>query len=110
MSRFSAAFLCPFFKQFQKGHDMPRGGARPGAGRRAGGKNRRTAEREKAIAESGLSPLEYLIQVYRDEAEDTGKRLDAAKAAAPYLHPRLSSVQVSGDLTINHEQALKELE
>ncbi|MEE4108454.1 MAG: hypothetical protein V2I24_03850 [Halieaceae bacterium] len=89
---------------------MPRGGARPRAGRPPGAKNKATRAREKAITESGLSPLEYLIQVYRDEAEDTGKRLDAAKAAAPYLHPRLSSVQVSGDLTINHEQALKELE
>jgi len=33
---------------------MPRGGARPGAGRRHGGKNRATIERElKAVAETG---------------------------------------------------------
>lgn len=89
---------------------MPRGGPREGAGRPKGSKSRATREREKKILESGLTPLEYMISVVRDEGAPRGDRLDAAKAAAPYLHPRLSSVQVSGDLTINHEQALKELE
>jgi hypothetical protein len=51
-----------------------------------------------------------MISVVRDEDASRSDRLDAAKSAAPYLHPRLSSVQVSGDLTLNHEQALKELE
>jgi hypothetical protein len=90
---------------------MPRGGPRPGAGRPKGSKVARTASKERQkLAESGLTPLEYLIQLVRDETAERKDRLDAAKAAAPYLHPRLSSVEVSGDLTINHEQALKELE
>ncbi len=35
---------------------------------------------------------------------------DAARDAAPYLHPKLASVEHSGKLTISHEDALGELE
>jgi hypothetical protein len=41
------------------------------------------------------TPLEYLVSVYTDEDNPLNVRLDAAKAAAPYVHPRLSSVEVS---------------
>ena len=34
----------------------------------------------------------------------------AANSAAAYVHPRLTSTEVSGSLTISHEDALKELE
>lgn len=33
-----------------------------------------------------------------------------ARDAAPYVHPRLTSVEHSGELTITHEEALDELE
>jgi hypothetical protein len=51
--------------------------------------------REKALAD-GISPLEYLLDVMRDQAMDLDKRIDAAKAAAPYVHARLQSVTHSG--------------
>ena len=35
-----------------------------------------------------LSPLEFLLQVMRDDNQDTNTRLRAASLAAPYLHPR----------------------
>ena len=35
---------------------------------------------------------------------------DAARDAAPYIHPKLASVEHSGKLTISHEDALGELE
>jgi len=75
---------------------MARGGARVGAGRPKGARNKRTEEQEAAIKESGLSPLEFLTSVYRDEDAALDTRIDAAKAAAPYVHAKLSSVELSG--------------
>lgn len=75
-------------------------GKKPGSpktgGRQKGTPNKATKARETAIAESGLTPLEYMLSVMRDLAADEGKRLDAAKAAAPYVHPKLANVELSG--------------
>lgn len=75
---------------------MARGGARPGAGRPAGARNKRTVEQVEAIEASGMTPLEYLTSVYQDPGADESRRIDAAKAAAPYVHAKLSSVELSG--------------
>lgn len=71
---------------------MARGGKRPGAGRRAGSPNKATAERQRAIEESGLTPLDYMLGIMRDEAMTPESRFEAAKAAAPYVHPKLANV------------------
>jgi hypothetical protein len=55
-------------------------------GRQKGTKNKRTLELEKR--KEGQVPLDYLLEVMRDEKNDTQMRLDAAKSAAPYLHAR----------------------
>jgi hypothetical protein len=39
-----------------------------------------------------------------------GTRRDAAKAAAPYVHPRLAAVEHSGQMTLNHENWVEQLE
>jgi len=52
------------------------------------------AEALAAIRASGAAPLDFMLQVMRDESLEPAKRLDAAKAAAPYVHPRLASVAV----------------
>ncbi len=65
-------------------------------GRRPGSPNKATREREAAIAASGLTPLEYMIKLMRDESLDTGTRLDAAKSAAPYVHAKLAQISLSG--------------
>lgn len=76
---------------------MPRGGARPGAGRHKGGANKINDQaRTKALA-GGLTPLEYLLGVLRDDEKPQDVRMDAAKAAAPYVHARLAAVEHSGD-------------
>lgn len=67
----------------------------PGAGRPKGAANKATALREKAIAASGLTPLAYMIQLMRDETQEQPVRLDAAKAAAPFVHPRLNAIAVN---------------
>lgn len=75
-------------------------GSKPGerrGGRQKGTKNKASVAREKAVAESGLTPLEYMLKVFRNTREDKDRRLDAAKAAAPYVHPKLSSIVHKGD-------------
>ena len=52
------------------------------------------AEALAAIRATGAAPLDFMLQVMRDESLEPAKRLDAAKAAAPYVHPRLASVAV----------------
>lgn len=82
------------------------GGRRPGAGRKKGGANKRTREIADRAASDGITPLEYMLQVMRTEpspdlpeAQQVAAmmlRFDAAKAAAPYIHPRLAAVEHSG--------------
>lgn len=95
---------------------MPRGGARPGAGRKpkqrppevakdyvdaAGNKTAaapknwpfgkapvETEPEPKAEDLSDLQPLDYLLSVMRDPNEEKGRRLQAATLAAPYVHPK----------------------
>jgi hypothetical protein len=75
---------------------MARGGARAGAGRPKGAQNTKTIEQVEAIKATGMTPLEYLTSVYQNETVDEAKRIDAAKAAAPYVHARLSATEISG--------------
>lgn len=90
---------------------MPRGGARPGAGRKKGAaaqKSRKAADdlTAKLVATARLQPLEMMVEVAQqlwDEAVGLdGKIVDRklalaaatlAKDAAPYVHPRLTSVE-----------------
>lgn len=89
---------------------MARGGKRPGAGRPKSAITTRARELA-ADALNGLTPLDYLLSIMRNEAGDPESRLEAAKAAAPYVHPRLQAVEMSGSLGIHkHEDALNELD
>ena len=90
-----------------------KGGKRPGAGRKRGVPNKINAEVRRRALESGASPLEVLLTLMR-KAEPTRRpdesglayftrwkswadqRLDAAKAAAPYVHHRLAVVEQTG--------------
>ena len=79
-----------------------RGGKRPGAGRPQGSKNQRTAEIARAAADAGITPIEVMLGAMRELWEvgtPDAKREAAAiaKDAAPYIHPRLASI----DQTIN---------
>jgi len=75
-------------------------GSQPGerrGGRRKGTPNRASVAREKEIAASGLTPLQYLTSVYRDEKAPRDMRIDAAAKAAPFVHPKLASIIHKGD-------------
>lgn len=97
---------------------MPRGGARPGAGRprkqpaEAPAKKKAPPKKDAVPPVdsdgyktdpnwpfgqerppepedlSGLMPLDFLLQVMRDPEEDKGRRMQAATLAAPYCHPK----------------------
>lgn len=75
---------------------MPRGGAREGAGRKRGVPNKASSERQAAVQASGMTPLDYMLSVLRDDDNEPHNRLDAAKAAAPYVHQRLAAVEHTG--------------
>ena len=73
----------------------PKGGPKLG-GRRKGTTNKATARRKAEIAQSGLTPLQYMLGVLRDETNELPVRMQAANSAAPYVHPRLTSVELGG--------------
>lgn len=84
------------------------GGKRPGAGRKAGVPNKRTAALQAAVESTGVTPLEYMLQVMRDETNDPRERLNAAVSAAPFVHAKLSSVEINAKVT-THEASLDDL-
>lgn len=83
-----------------------RGGARKGAGRKPGSVTKKTREIAEKAAEEGITPLEYMLQVMRRKPPVGLEgpqllaahmmRFEAAKAAAPYIHPKLSAVEHTG--------------
>lgn len=112
------------------------GGAREGAGRKAGVKNQRTQELIAKATENGITPMEVLLNDMRffynlsqnkmmeaqsfEPGKEQAKAFRAALslkdiarncaiAAAPYVHPKLSSIQANVVIA-DHERALAELE
>ena len=61
-------------------------------GRQKGTPNKLTSDTRRAIAESGETPLDYMIRIMRDETVEPSRRDAMARTAAPYLHPRLLAV------------------
>ena len=89
-----------------------RGGRRPGAGRKAGGTNKRTREFRADVAASGLNPVEYMLGVMRDEKVDAERRDRMAAAVAPYVSPKLavidSTIRAVVDVTPLTEEQRRE--
>jgi hypothetical protein len=54
-------------------------------------------ERTQQVALSDLTPLEFMLGVLRDASREDAERMQAAIQAAPYVHPRLASSQVTVD-------------
>jgi hypothetical protein len=81
-------------------------------GRQKGTPNKRTAERQAAIAvikASGRSPMAFFADLLGNEQAPLELRFQAAKELAPFMHPRLASVESrTGGKT--HEQRLEELQ
>ena len=89
---------------------MPRPKGLPKTGgRQKGVANTRTREIADAAIREGLSPLQYMLAVLRDENADPERRDRMAAAAAPYIHPRLANVEARIGVS-GHEAALAALE
>ena len=100
---------------------MPRGGARIGSGRKPGSTDAQFGKvsADRVLNATGTGPdkmpLAYMLAVMNDIKQKATIRLQAAIAAAPYVHPRLASVEVKSEsnatLTIESDlgKALKEL-
>lgn len=79
-------------------------------GRKAGTRNKKTAELIKAVEEGGITPLDYLLSVLRDEEKPENIRLQAARDSAPYVHQKLQSLEVQSNVTTNHVVSDKPLD
>lgn len=86
---------------------MARGGLRPGAGRPKGAASVKTRDIADNAAAEGITPLEFMLQIMRDVGEDSVRRLDAAKSAAPYIHPRLATLDVGNKDDKPFEQVIR---
>jgi hypothetical protein len=92
---------------------MTHGGKRDGAGRRSGTPNRASARREQYVAQSGATPLDGMLRIFRyylEIAEYELKQknpnknvvkfaftlaLEAATKAAPFVHPRVAQMDLT---------------
>lgn len=72
-------------------------------GRQKGTPNKASLAHAAKIAESGLTPLDYMLGILRDEGADVTRRDWAAEKAAPYIHPKLATVEQKGDLKFTVE-------
>ena len=89
-------------------------GKKTGGGSRKGRPNKAKAALEMAVKQAqtsakanGLMPLDYMLEVMRDQNAFQPRRDDMARAAAPYLHPRLASTEVKLPEKIVHEIRVK---
>lgn len=90
--------------------DKKHGGARPGAGRKPGAINKATAKARDMAEATGIMPLTFMLERMRDEAAPMTERMDMAKAAAPYVHAKLSSIEANVTTHKGIEDLIEELD
>jgi hypothetical protein len=73
----------------------PKGHPKTG-GRKRGTPNKRTTELQARIRATGMMPLDFMIAVMRNAKAPLELRFEAARQAAPYVHPRLTAIEQSG--------------
>src|SRR6516164_10427375 len=71
-----------------------RGGVRRGAGRPPGSKDKRRRAAQ-AEASGQKLPLDIMLEIINDPSVSEARRDKFVIAAAPYLHPRLSSIAMA---------------
>lgn len=86
---------------------MPKGRSGNPKGRTPGTKNRKTLLSELALAriiKDKKTPLDFLLATMESTQVPFPFRIDAAKAAAPYVHKRMpQAVEVSANVGVTHK-------
>jgi hypothetical protein len=80
-------------------------------GRKKGTPNKKTAERHRILSElkvSGKDPVSFFAAILANESAPLDLRFQAAKELAPYVHPRLQSVETRPG-QMSHEDRLEKL-
>jgi hypothetical protein len=72
---------------------LPKGGRRSGAGRPKGAISLSTRAIIEAAKSNGEMPIDYMLRIMRDENAPDARRDRMARAAAAYLHSKLSSIE-----------------
>lgn len=75
---------------------MPRGGQRPGAGRKPGIS---TSLVRDFLATKNFDPIAKLVELYHDEQTDHATKVKIATELAQYVAPKLKALDVKGQLT-----------
>jgi hypothetical protein len=79
----------------QRGRPFKAGKAGNPNGRPKGSRNKRTQALLEASQAGGELPLDYMLRVMRDPSAAAKRRDEMAKAAAPYVHAKRSSIEHS---------------
>jgi hypothetical protein len=83
---------------------MARGGPRPGSGRPKGSRDKGKAA-IAALAELGAeNPITLWTSILVNKEAPLELRLAVAKELAPYVHPKLSSVDTTVTAHVSHEE------
>jgi hypothetical protein len=80
----------------QRGRPFKSGVSGNPHGRPKGSRNKRTHTLIEAAQAGGQLPLDYMLAVMRDPKAPARRRDEMAKAAAPYLHSKLASIEQHG--------------
>jgi hypothetical protein len=76
------------------------GGRRPGAGRKAGGSNRLSAEKsaiKEYCEDKGYDPLKAMVDIASDPEQPLALRVLLHRELAQYLYAKLARLQLVGD-------------
>src|ERR1039457_1745455 len=90
----------------QRGRQFKPGVSGNARGRPKGSRNRRTRAVLEVGKAGGEMPLDYMLSVMRGANADQKRRDAMAIAAAPYLHPKLSSVDAKLSGAQSHREGL----
>jgi hypothetical protein len=77
---------------------MPRGGQRPGAGRKPGSASISTTLVRDFLATKNFDPIAKLVELYNDEGSDHTTKVKIAIELAQYVAPKLKSLDVQGEI------------
>jgi hypothetical protein len=80
-------------------------------GRKRGTPNKRTVERQQLLATiraSGRDPISFFSDLLQNETAPLELRFQAAKELAPYMHPKLTSIEARPG-GMGHEERLEML-